>query len=81
VQNKFDFYKRIGYDEKKFLTLFRESEALVLMVLPNNFINRELFQNYIYNINDYIDDKKDYSVERTITSRKQLVICNKFKFI
>jgi hypothetical protein len=70
IQNKFDFYKRIGYYEKKFLTL-----------LPNNFINRELFQDYIFNINDYIDDKNDYSVERTITSTKHLIIGNKFKFI
>jgi hypothetical protein len=70
MQNKFDFYKRIGFDEKNFLNLFKPSKALVLIVLPNNFINRKLFQDYEYNINDYIDDKKDYSVERTITSRK-----------
>jgi hypothetical protein len=43
-------------------------------------MNHKLFQDYVYNINDYIDDKKDYSVERTITSRKQLIVCNKWKF-
>jgi hypothetical protein len=43
-------------------------------------MNRELFQDYDYNINEYIDDKNEYSVERTITSRKQLVVCNKLKF-
>jgi hypothetical protein len=80
MQNKFDFYKRIGFDEKKFLNLFKPSKALILIVLPNNFINRKLFQDYVYYINDYIDDKKDYSVERTITSRKQLIVCNKWKF-
>jgi hypothetical protein len=66
--------------KKKIFNLFKPSKALVLIVLPNNFINRELFQDYVYNINDYIDDKKDYSVERTITSRKQLIVCNKWKF-
>jgi hypothetical protein len=38
MQNKFDFYKRIGFDEKKFLNLFKPSKALDLIVLPNNFI-------------------------------------------
>jgi hypothetical protein len=66
--------------KKIFLNLFKPSKALVLIVLPNNFMNPELFQDYVYNINDYIDDKKDYSVERTITSRKQLIVCNKCKF-
>jgi hypothetical protein len=80
MENKFDFYKRIGFDEKNFLNLFKASKALILIVLPNNFMNRELFQDYVYNINDYIDDKKDYGVERTITSRKQLIVCNKWKF-
>jgi hypothetical protein len=80
MQNKFDFYQRIGYDEKQFLNLFQESKTLVLIVLPNNFINRELFQNYIYNITEYDNDKKDYSTERITTSRKQLIVCNKYKF-
>jgi hypothetical protein len=40
---------------------------------------RELFQDYVYNNKEYIDDKKDYSVKRTITSRKQLIVCNKWK--
>jgi hypothetical protein len=65
--------------KKKFLNLFKASKALVLIVLPNNFINRELFQDYVYNVNDCVD-KKDCSVERTITSRKQLIVCNKWKF-
>jgi hypothetical protein len=67
MQTKFYFYKRIGFVEKKYLNLFKPSKALDLIVLPNNFMNRELFQDYVYNINDYIDDKKDYNVERTVT--------------
>jgi hypothetical protein len=47
---------------KKFLNLFKTSKALVLIVLPNNFINLELLQDFVYNINDYIDDKKDDSI-------------------
>jgi hypothetical protein len=43
-------------------------------------MNHELFQDYVYNINHYIDDKNINSVERTITSRKQLIVCNKWKF-
>jgi hypothetical protein len=63
--------------KKKFLNFFKPSKASVLIVLPNSFINRELFQDYVYNINDYINNKKDYCVERTITSKKQLIVCNK----
>jgi hypothetical protein len=66
---------------KKLFNLFKPSKALALIVLLNNFINREIFQDYVYKINDYIDVKRDYRVERTISSRKQSIVCNKWKFI
>jgi hypothetical protein len=36
--------------------------------------------NLINEILEYDNDKNDYSTERAISSRKQLIVCNKYKF-
>jgi hypothetical protein len=80
MRKPLDYYKPIGYDEDKFFALFEKAQACIIIVLPNTYYNRELFHNYIKDINDYKNDRKNYSLNRTINTKKQLIVCNKFKF-
>jgi hypothetical protein len=75
-----DYYKPIGFDEKIFYNYFITTLSCMIVVLPNNHENREIFHDYIKDINDYKDDRKDYSLFRTISSKKKLFICNHLKF-
>jgi hypothetical protein len=80
MRKPLDYYKPIGYDEEKFFALFEKVQGCIIMILPNTYFNREIFHDYIKDINDYKNDRKNYSLNRTINTKKQLIICNKSKF-
>jgi hypothetical protein len=80
MRKPLDFYKPIGYDEEKLFNLFVIAKGCIIIILPNTYFNRELFRDYIKDILDYKNDRKNYSLNRTINTKKQLIICNKFKF-
>jgi hypothetical protein len=80
MKKPLDYYKPIGYDEDKFFALFEKAQSCMILVLPNTYFNRETFHDYIKDINDYKNDRKNYSLNRTINNKKQLIVCNKFKF-
>jgi hypothetical protein len=81
MQKPYDFYVKITFNEAKIFELFEKSNAMVIVVFPNSFYNRNLFQNYIRNIEDYKDDKTDYSLDNKINSNRQLIVTNKIKYI
>jgi hypothetical protein len=81
MKKPLDYYKPIGYDEDKFFNLFITTQACMIIVLPNTYFNRELFHDYIKDINDYKNDRRNYSLNRTINTKKQLLVCNKVKYI
>jgi hypothetical protein len=80
MRKPLDYYKPIGYDEDKFFELFIIAKACIILVLPNTYFNRELFHDYIKDIQDYKNDRRNYSLNRTINTKKQIIVCNKFKF-
>jgi hypothetical protein len=80
MRKPLDYYKPVGYDEERIFNLFIISQACIILVLPNTYYNRELFHDYIKDILDYKNDRRNYSLNRTINTKKQLIICNKFKF-
>jgi hypothetical protein len=80
MRKTLDYYKPIGYDEEKFYNLFIVAQSCIILVLPNTYFNRELFHDYIKDIKDYKNDRKNYSLNRTINTKKQLIISNKKKY-
>jgi hypothetical protein len=81
IQKPLDFYKLIGYDEQQFFNLFSTTSACMIIILPNTYFNRQLFNDYIKNISEYKNDRRNYNMNRTINTKKKLYVCNKLKYI
>lgn len=80
VKKIYDYYTRFGIDENGIFNLFKDSFACIIIILPNDFYNRELYKNYIKNYEEYKNDKKTYVNDKSSISKRQLIVCNKFKY-
>jgi hypothetical protein len=79
IQQIFNYYDKIFFDEEIIFNFFFNAKALVLVVLSNSPSNRNLLKNYIYNCEQYNNDNNDYSLSRSLNLKNQLVLYNKHK--
>jgi hypothetical protein len=74
------YYIKIVIDPKMVYDFFVIAKGLVLLVVPNNYIHRMMFREYIVNISEYDNDDKDYSCARANNPKGQLLLCNKCRY-
>jgi hypothetical protein len=61
LQQLMNYYIKIVINPKILYDFFVIAKGLVLLVVPNNYIYRMMFREYIENISENDDDDKDYS--------------------
>jgi hypothetical protein len=81
LQQLMNYYIKIVINPKVLYDFFISAKGLVLLVVPNNYIYRMMFKEYVMNIPEYgDDDDKNYSCARANNPKGQLLLCNKFKY-
>jgi hypothetical protein len=80
LQQFTNYYIKIVIDPKMLYDFFVITNWQVLLVVPNNYVYRMMFREYIVNISEYDNDDKDYSCARANNPKGQLLLCNKCRY-
>jgi hypothetical protein len=80
LQQLLNYYIKIVIDPKMLYDFFVIAKGLVSLVVPNNYVCRMMFREYIVNISEFNDDDKDCSCACVNNPKKQVLLCNKCRY-
>jgi hypothetical protein len=80
LQQLMNYYIKTVIDPKTLYDFFVIAKGLILLMVPNNYVYRMMFREYIMNISEYDNDDKDYSCVHANNPKGQLLLCNKCRY-